>query len=60
MEAEAIAAIADLVVRHGVPAALRIIRAWPVKEPTVEDIRALREMVPPPESYFEDHQDTAG
>ena len=39
-------AIGELILKHGVPAALRIIRAWDVENPTVEDIRALREMKP--------------
>lgn len=44
-------AIGELTLKYGVPAALRIIRAWDVESPTDEDIKALREMKPAGE-YF--------
>lgn len=51
-EQQLIEAIGGLVIKHGIPAALKIIKTWQVKDPTVADIEALRDMVPPPESYF--------
>ena len=38
---------------HGIPAALNIIKAWDVENPTSEDIQKLKEKVKDPESYFE-------
>ena len=41
-----IVAIGELILKYGVPAAMRMIKAWQVEEPTLEDIRELREMKP--------------
>jgi len=41
-----ILAITEMIVKHGVPAALQIIKAWDIDEPTLEDIEALRQRVP--------------
>lgn len=45
--------IGILVFKHGIPAALKIIKTWKVEEPTLADIEALRDMVPPAETYFD-------
>lgn len=57
-EAEMIATVAQLVIKHGIPAAMQILRDWenPVA-PTIEDIRALRDIKPAAE-YF-DNPDSA-
>ena len=52
-EQELVKAMGVLVFKHGIPAALKIIKTWQVEEPTVADIEALRDMVPPAESYFD-------
>lgn len=49
---EFIATVGKLVTQHGIPAAINIMQAWNVKNPTPEDIRRLGEMEPA-ESYFE-------
>jgi len=46
--------IVELVLKYGVPAAMSIIRMWDVEEPTLEDLEALKEMVPPTSTYFKD------
>lgn len=51
---EFIAVIAELVAKYGVPAVLRIIKLWNVDEPELEEIRALKKLIKPPEMYFED------
>ena len=53
MELAFVLAIAELVLKHGIPSALRIIQAWDVENPTQEDIEALKDRVPPPGTYFE-------
>lgn len=46
--------IVELVLKHGIPAVVNIIKLWQVKgEPTLEDIRALKTIIKPPELYFE-------
>jgi len=44
--------IGELILKHGIPAALNIIKAWDVENPTSEDIQALKLKVKDPESYF--------
>jgi len=46
--------IVELLMKHGIPGVIKIIKLWDVKEPTLEDIRALRNLVKPPELYFAD------
>jgi hypothetical protein len=53
MELAFILAIAELVLKHGIPSALRIIQAWDVDNPTQEDIEDLKKRVPPPGEFFE-------
>ena len=45
--------IAELVLKHGVPATINIIKDFGNENPTLEDIVALKDKVPPPETYFE-------
>ena len=47
-----IAGIVELVAKYGVPAALQIIQAFKVENPTLADIEELRKRVPPPETYL--------
>jgi len=48
-----ILSIVELLGKYGLPAVIQIIQTWRVdKEPTLEDIAALRAMVPPFDSYF--------
>lgn len=51
--------IIELIGKYGYPAALKIIRAWEYdgEEPTIEEILALKAMVPPAESYFEEEKE---
>ena len=51
-ELEFIISIIQLLLRYGIPGVIKIMKAWDVTEPTLEDIRKLRELVPPPEEYF--------
>jgi hypothetical protein len=46
--------IMELVMKHGIPGVIKIIKLWNVEEPTLEDIQALRNLVKPPEMYFTD------
>ena len=48
-----VVAIATLIIKHGIPAALNILRNWNVDDPTMEDIEALKIMVPPTSTYFQ-------
>jgi len=43
-------AILELILKHGVPAAIAIITAWDVDDPTAEDWEALK--VKGPQEYF--------
>jgi len=53
MNLEFLLAVGALVLKYGVGAAVEIIKTWNTQgEPTLEDIEALKEMVPPPDSYF--------
>ncbi len=54
MEFNMIVAISQLVLNHGVPAALQIIKAWEVEDPSAEDFRELAVRMPPAGSYFDD------
>lgn len=44
--------IIELVIDHGVPMALKLIKAWDVDDPTIEDILKLKHMAAEPEEYF--------
>jgi hypothetical protein len=52
-KAEAILIIGGLIVKYGVPGAIKLIQGLKKKDPTIEDIRALGDRVPEPESFFE-------
>jgi len=53
MELALILSISELVLKHGVPLALQLVKDWEVTEPTLDDIEQLKKRVPPPSSYFE-------
>lgn len=54
MEIALALAISELLFKHGVPAGLEIVKAWDCDdEPTMEDIKRLKEMVPLPGTFFE-------
>jgi hypothetical protein len=57
MEAALITTIGDLILKYGIPAALQILKEWEVTDPTLEDIMALRNRVPKPETFFEKPED---
>ena len=46
--------IIELILKYGIPGALEVIYDWDMKNPTAEDIQALRMRVLKPETYFED------
>ena len=46
----AAAVIVELILKHGVPAAIAIITAWEVEDPTADDWEALK--VKGPQEYF--------
>ena len=46
----AAAVIVELILKHGVPAAIAIITAWEVEDPTAEDWETLK--VKGPQEYF--------
>jgi hypothetical protein len=50
VELMAVAVILELILKHGVPAAIAIITAWEVEDPTAEDWEALK--VKGPQDYF--------
>jgi len=50
-------AIGKLIIEHGIPAALNILRLWSVDDPSLEDIEALKSMVPPTSTYFRMRKD---
>lgn len=52
MEAQIIMSITQLIIKYGIPGALKILKAWDVDNPTIEDIEALPDLKPP-DSYFE-------
>lgn len=51
---ELVLAFTSLILKYGVPAAISIIKDWDVdpESITLDDIKALHDRVPPPESYF--------
>lgn len=53
MEGTFLLAIAELILKYGAPTAIAMIKEWDVEQPTLEDIKALKLKVPPPESYFD-------
>ena len=53
MEGALLLAFAELLLKYGPSAALSLIKAWGVENPTMEDIAALKAMKPA-ESYFEE------
>ena len=55
MELALILSFVELIAKHGAPAAIKIVQAWQFEgdEPTLEDIQALKDKVPPAEKYFE-------
>ncbi len=53
VELALIVSISELVLKHGVPLALQLVKDWDVKDPTLEDIQELKNRVPRPSSYFE-------
>lgn len=54
LETKLMIAVGELILKHGVPATLQIIKDWDVENPSVKDIEALADRVPSPESYFEE------
>jgi hypothetical protein len=50
VELMAVAVILELILKHGVPAAIAIITAWEVEDPTAEDWEKLK--VKGPQDYF--------
>lgn len=52
MEGALLLAFAELLLKYGPDATMKIITAWGVENPTLEDIEALKAMKPA-ESYFE-------
>jgi hypothetical protein len=55
MNLEFLLAVGALVVKYGISGAVQILAVWKFEgEPTLEDIEKLKEMVPKPETYFED------
>lgn len=48
----AVLTITELIMLHGVPAALQMITMWEVEEPTPEDWESLK--VKAPEDFFDD------
>jgi hypothetical protein len=45
--------IGELVIKYGIPAVIKLIKLWQVDNPTLEDIRALKTLIKPPEEYFD-------
>jgi len=55
MNLEFLLAIGALILKYGITASIQILATWKFEgEPTLEDIEKLKEMVPKPETYFED------
>jgi len=58
MNLEFLLAVGALVLKYGIGAAIQILATWKTEgEPTLEDIQKLKDMVPKPESYFENEGD---
>lgn len=55
-ELSVLIAIGELIIKHGVPAALRLLATINKVDITSEDILALRDRVPPPSFY--EHMDS--
>jgi len=53
MELTLVLTISELILKHGVPMALQLIKDWNVENPTLEDILELKKRVPRPSTYFE-------
>jgi hypothetical protein len=53
MELALVLSISELIMKHGVPLALQLIKDWDVKDPTLEDVMELKKRVPRPSTYFE-------
>ncbi len=51
--AQLIVLFGELMIEKGIPAAISVMNAWKVENPTLDDIEALRDIVKRPESYFE-------
>jgi len=51
-EAQVAMALIGMILEHGVPAAVKVMKDLKVENPTLEDIEALKARVPRPESYF--------
>jgi len=55
MELTLVLTITELILKHGVPMAINLIKDWNIEgEPTLEDILELKNRVPKPSTYFED------
>ncbi|MFA5391837.1 MAG: hypothetical protein WC331_10510 [Candidatus Omnitrophota bacterium] len=50
-EIAAVAALLELTLKYGVPAAVEMIKTLQTDNPTAEDIRALAPRVPHPDTY---------
>lgn len=50
--------ILELLMKHGIPGVVKIIKLWNVDDPTLEDIQALRLLIKPPEMYFKEPDDS--
>jgi len=53
MDTLATIALIDKVLQHGAPAVEKIVRAWGIENPTVEDIQSM-EITETPDSFFEE------
>lgn len=51
--ATVISIVVNLIVEKGIPAAIAVLNAWKVENPSLDDINALHGVVKKPESYFE-------
>ena len=49
--------IIELILKYGAAAVVSLIKGWEVENPTIEDIEALGQRVPRPETYFEKDRD---
>jgi len=47
-----IIAVIEIVLKYGIPAAMKIIADWAKQNPTIADLEELRERVKKPEEYF--------
>lgn len=50
--------VIELAMKHGIPGVIKIIKLWNVEDPTLEDIKALRNLIKPPEMYFAENNDS--